>query len=165
MVPVEFRSLPLWVAFYPYRTGSVDADDVIYMCQKNGWEVKPIMWQYASDGDVDDNGTSDGITMGMQYPFLDLNGWIGTDQEYESMFGEQVVVETPDDDAITVKPLDYEAHRVTAYLLNYRDSANGKILGTFTKDTPVNIEKVVNGWAKLYGQPGWVSAKYLSKSA
>jgi len=95
-----FRDRMLWVAWYPFRTASVDKDDVIYMCRKNGWEVDPIIWQYASDGDQDDNGTSDGKTyFKTELKECDLNGWVGTVDQYSALFGQPVVV-TPDDETV-----------------------------------------------------------------
>jgi GH25 family lysozyme M1 (1,4-beta-N-acetylmuramidase) len=94
-----FRSFPLWVAWYPFRTASVDKDDVIYMCQKNGWEVDPIIWQYASDGDVDDNGTPDGKTyFKTELKECDLNGWISTEAEYKNIFTSSEII--PDDETV-----------------------------------------------------------------
>jgi GH25 family lysozyme M1 (1,4-beta-N-acetylmuramidase) len=95
-----FRSFPLWVAWYPFRTASVDKDDVIYMCRKNGWEVDPLIWQYASDGDVDDNGTPDGKTyFKTELKECDLNGWISTEAEYKNIFTSSEII--PDDETVT----------------------------------------------------------------
>lgn len=96
-----FRNKPLWVAFYPYRTAKVSAEDVIYMCSKNGWLVDPLIWQYASDGDADDNGTADGKTFGMQYDFLDLNGWVSSGAEYSNLFWNE---DTPNE--VIIPPMN-----------------------------------------------------------
>jgi len=93
----KHRSRPLWVAWYPFRQYNTSPSAIIQMVIDKGWNVKPIIWQYASDGDVDDNGSSDGRSMGMQYSFLDLNGWVGTLEQYENMFSS--IPNTPDDEA------------------------------------------------------------------
>lgn len=100
-----FRDRPLWVAWYPYRTvHGLDASDIIYMVEKQGWRVKPIIWQYASDGIVNDDGIKAGKTyFKTQLEEMDLNGWVGTVEQYEQMFSTNVVIpdpiETPDDEA------------------------------------------------------------------
>jgi GH25 family lysozyme M1 (1,4-beta-N-acetylmuramidase) len=96
----KWRNRPLWVAWYPYRyVNDLDASDVIYSVKAQGWLVNPIIWQYASDGDIDDNRSTDGQTMGMQYDFLDLNGWVGTKEQYTQMFGQ---IDTHDDEVIPI---------------------------------------------------------------
>jgi len=101
-----FRTRPLWVAWYPYRSvQGLDASDIIYMVEKQGWKVKPIIWQYASDGIVNDDGIKAGKTyFKTQLDEMDLNGWVGTNAQYEQMFSTNVVIpdpiETPDDEVI-----------------------------------------------------------------
>ena len=51
------------------------------------------MWQYASDGDVNDDGVADGISMGMEYKALDLNAWLGTSNDYAVFTGKEAQVE------------------------------------------------------------------------
>jgi GH25 family lysozyme M1 (1,4-beta-N-acetylmuramidase) len=173
-----FRSFPLWVAWYPFRTASVDKDDVIYMCRKNGWEVDPIIWQYASDGDVDDNGTPDGKTIfKTELKEMDLNGWVGTVEQYKQMFLANVEtpdpIETPDDEVIVIPPTEYITYKVTAwpYLFIRKEAkSNASKVGLVYQNKQVNISEVVtgdgsqsNGWGKLYGQPGYMSMNYLIK--
>jgi hypothetical protein len=166
-----FRSFPLWVAWYPFRTASVNKDDVIYMCRKNGWEVDPIIWQYASDGDQDDDGDSDGKTyFKTELKEMDLNGWVGTVSQYEQIFSTSVEIpdpiETPDDEVIVTPPTAYTKKLVNVSIWSYLNiragaSTSSKVIGRYLKDAPVNIESVSNGWAKLYGQPGYVYDQYL----
>lgn len=82
-----FRNRPLWVAWY---NESQTPQSVLSAVAQNGWTGKCLIWQYASDGDMDDNGTGDGVAMGMQYTNLDLNGWIGTSAQYTELFGKEV---------------------------------------------------------------------------
>jgi len=95
----KWRNRPLAVAWYPFRKYNTSNVAVIQEVINAGWNVKPIIWQYASDGDIDDNGTADGMSMGMQYDFLDLNGWVGTQEQYTQMFG---AIDTPDDEVIPI---------------------------------------------------------------
>ena len=48
----------------------------------NSWTGKLRLFQYTSDGDVDDNGTADGFALGMESSTLDLNVFIGTEAEF-----------------------------------------------------------------------------------
>jgi len=93
-----FRNRPLWVAWY---NETVNADDVVYSVKQFKWTGPVLMWQYTSDGDMDDNGSGDGISMGMQYNFLDLNGVID-EVKFDALFGE---ITTPDDETVIIPPV------------------------------------------------------------
>jgi len=159
-----FKDRPLWVAWYPFRTYTPTAADIIAMVKNNGWLVKPIIWQYASDGDVDDNGSGDGKTyFNTQMVEMDLNGWVGTQAQYNSMFG--TTIDIPDDETEVI-PVNYTQKTVNVGAWSYLNiradaSTNSKVLGRYFRDTVVNIESVKDGWAKLYGQPGYVYDQYL----
>ncbi|MCX6056097.1 MAG: GH25 family lysozyme [Chloroflexi bacterium] len=87
---IWFKVRPLWVAWYNEEQ---TFQTVLTAVKNAGWTGKCYIWQYASDGDVDDDGIADGIKMGMQYDFLDLNAWLGNSQEYTAFFGKEVAVE------------------------------------------------------------------------
>jgi GH25 family lysozyme M1 (1,4-beta-N-acetylmuramidase) len=87
-----FKDRPLWVAWY---NEAQTAATVLAAVANKGWTGKCLMWQYASDGDVNDDGSADGITMGMQYKFLDLNGWLASAQDYANLFNSEVVADVP----------------------------------------------------------------------
>jgi GH25 family lysozyme M1 (1,4-beta-N-acetylmuramidase) len=90
-----FKDRPLWVAWYPYRTSLVGNMAIVQMCIDKGWNRKPLIWQYASDGMVNDDGIKAGIGyFGTQMAEMDLNGWVGTEAEYAALFGAT----TPDDE-------------------------------------------------------------------
>jgi hypothetical protein len=131
------------------------------MVRKNGWDGEVLIWQYASDGDLDDNGTADGKTWGMQYAFLDLNGWVASEERYSELFeGADVIIVDPVIDG------DYEEYFVTATAgLTIREQAsiNSEYLGAYAHNTPVNISNISNGWAKIHGQAGYLYAGWLSK--
>jgi len=82
-----FKDRPLWVAWY---NENQTQQTVLSAVSTTGWLGKCLIWQYASDGDMDDNGTGDGAAMGMQYKTLDLNGWLGTSAQYTELFSKEV---------------------------------------------------------------------------
>lgn len=130
----------------PRRTlASLDADDIIYMVEKQGWSIEPYIWQYASDGDINDDGTADGISMGMQYKFLDLNGWVACEEKYSELFdGAEIIDEDPVIDG------DFEEYYATAtagLTIMEQASKNSEYLGAYAHNTPVNICGIENGWA------------------
>jgi len=71
-----FRDRPLWVAWY---TKTQTVDSVLKAVKARGWGGETMMWQYASDGDVDEDGKGDGRQLGSSYDWLDLNVWVGDD--------------------------------------------------------------------------------------
>lgn len=85
----SMRKRPFWVAWY---TDAQTIESVRKAVATRGWLGKCLIWQYASDGDIDDDGKPDGIAMGMTYKFLDLNGWMGTWEEYQQFFGRKAEV-------------------------------------------------------------------------
>jgi hypothetical protein len=165
-----FKDRPLWVAWYPYRQYNTSTSAIVQMVIDKGWKVKPLIWQYASDGIVNDDGIKAGITyFKTQMAEMDLNGWVGTQAQYESMFSTNVItdpIETPDDEVIVTPPTAYTKKLVNVSIWSYLNiragaSTSSKVIGRYLKDAPVNIESVSNGWAKLYGQPGYVYDQYL----
>ena len=161
-----FRDRPLWVAWYPYRSvQGLDASDIIYMVEKQGWKVKPIIWQYASDGIVND----DGIKAGKTYfktglAEMDLNGWVGTNAQYESMFS--TTIDTPDDEAEVIPQPEYKTYtvEVSSWLwLNIREqpTTNSPVRGRLLRGAKVNVSNISNGWGKLHGQELYISTQYL----
>ena len=93
-----FRNRPLWVAWY---NESVSKDTVISSCLKNGWLVAPVIWQWSSEIDILGIGQSD------------VNGWIGSEAQYNVMFGHTV---TKPDDETQTPTTDYTTYKVTASL-------------------------------------------------
>lgn len=85
-----FKDRPLWVAWY---NEAQTVQSVLNAVMSAGWSGKCLIWQYASDGDVNDDGVADGISMGMQYKFLDLNAWTASAQEYAAFIGKVETME------------------------------------------------------------------------
>jgi len=77
-----FKDRPLWVAWY---NEAQTKESVIKACKSYGWN-NPIIWQISSTESIPGIGDD-----------VDGNGWIGTNSQYESMFG------TPDDEVIPVE--------------------------------------------------------------
>lgn len=85
-----FRNRPLWLAWYNEKQTT---QSVLEAVKKKNWAGKCYIWQYASDGDLDDDGEADGIKMGMAFKYLDLNAWLGTTGEYADFIGKEAEVE------------------------------------------------------------------------
>lgn len=85
----SIRKRPLWVAWY---NESQSIESIKNQAATRGWLGKCLIWQYTSDGDIDDDGKPDGVSMGMTNKFLDLNGWLGTYEEYQQLFGRKAEV-------------------------------------------------------------------------
>jgi GH25 family lysozyme M1 (1,4-beta-N-acetylmuramidase) len=77
-------SRPLWLAWYnEYYT----PEQAIKFAREKGWAGPIYIWQYASDGDIDDDGIADGLKIGVESRAVDLNIWIGTEEEFNN-FGK-----------------------------------------------------------------------------
>ncbi len=169
-----FRNRPLWVAWYnEYQTPA----SVLRNAKANGWTGKVLIWQYASDGDATDDGIGDGISLGNPYKWLDLNWWVGTEDDYKAFSNNFVVVAppTPEDGGETDpepepwEPLSvlYSAKVVVANL-NVRSSpaiANGNVLRT-VGNVILPIYKEENGFGKISAtNEEWISinSKYTKK--
>ena len=110
-----FRDRPLWVAWY---TKTQTVDSVLKAVRDKGWKGEVLLWQYASDGDLDGNGTKDGKTMGMQYDFLDLNVWLGTVKEYQEWTGEKML--------LNIEPLSQRDKKWKDNKLGHTDTTIGE---------------------------------------
>jgi GH25 family lysozyme M1 (1,4-beta-N-acetylmuramidase) len=146
-----FRDRDLWVAWY---NENVSIEDVLYSVRKNGWDGKVLMWQYARDGDIDDDNIGDGVDLGTQYSYLDLNGWIGTEDDYSDLFGVPVVVVDPNQPPA---PL-VARYKITASSLRLRKAPNtkSKVYGVFYFEYPIVISEVIDGWGKVDSQEGYI---------
>ena len=98
-----FKNRPLWVAWYN-ETQTIQT--VITAVKGKGWTGKILMWQYASDGDVDDNGYGDGVLYGMDSNALDLNIWTESKEEFEALKGGVVIPEPPPPPAVIIPAMD-----------------------------------------------------------
>lgn len=150
-----FKNRPLWVAWY---NESQTMQSVSAAVAKAGWTGRCLMWQYASDGDINDDGKADGITMGMQYKFLDLNAWLGTKAEYTAFFSGGTVVEE--------KPL-YKV-KILIYNLTVRTGPGTTYERLRRADFPgeYNIYEEKNGFGRISSTVSeWISLspEYVKK--
>lgn len=81
------KQLDLWMAWY---NRTVTKEQVIKKARDNGWVGRILMWQYSSDGDVNDDGDPDGLELGFETDALDLNGWLGTMEELSAFCGNAI---------------------------------------------------------------------------
>lgn len=149
-----FRDKPLWVAWY---TDSQTPQSVLSAVSNKGWTGKCYMWQYASDGDVDDNGTGDGRQLGSSYSFLDLNGWIASSQDYED-FTHGLAPEPEEPEEVLFKA------KVVVTDLNIRNapSLTGAKVGKAIFNKIYDIYQTSGDWMRIakdqwfYGIPNYV---------
>lgn len=159
-----FKDRPLWVAWY---NESQTMESVKSAVTASGWTGRCLMWQYASHGDVDGDGVADGIKMGMQYKFLDLNVWMGTRAEYLKFFDLPEEPSSEDGDPVVVEPEvpetgEFESYRVAVEVLNLRSHpvvSATTVIGKLLKGNPLKIAQVdrIDGkvWGQLLGQGWW----------
>jgi GH25 family lysozyme M1 (1,4-beta-N-acetylmuramidase) len=95
------RDRPLWMARY----NELVTPEKCKADARKIWKVDPIIWQYASHGDVDKDGYGEGYDFGMENPRLDLNIWIDTIEAW-AQFSKQTVVTLPPVDKTDKEKLD-----------------------------------------------------------
>lgn len=78
------RSLDLWLAWY---TRNITKEQSIAGAREEKWQGRILIWQYTSDGDIDDDADPDGLELGMGTDALDLDGWLGTLAEFSAYCG------------------------------------------------------------------------------
>jgi GH25 family lysozyme M1 (1,4-beta-N-acetylmuramidase) len=146
-----FKDRPLWVAWYDEKQS---ISSVIKAVRATGWRGPVCIWQYASDGDMDDDGVGDGVAMGTKVMTLDLNALAITISQYSSLFGgwkvvQNVPVDQPDDEApVVVDPAKTGSYKVKSIpWVNAREKPDvaARKLTTLTTGTPVEVKEVVNG--------------------
>jgi GH25 family lysozyme M1 (1,4-beta-N-acetylmuramidase) len=82
------KQRPLFVANY----NPVSVERLKKIVADAGW-TNLLIWQYASNGDVDGDGLGDGIRYGMEYKYLDLDIWLADPLKYKEFFGVKPTVE------------------------------------------------------------------------
>lgn len=161
------KAQPLWVAWYNEVKTIVN---VLANVLAAGWTGICLMWQYARDGDINDDGNPDGIAMGMKSKFLDLNAWIGAFQDFIKMFGKTET--TPEDETPVVVPVpEPEPSGATNWVIDHWSGLYVRLLPNATSEktgwlpnkTLVRISEIQNGWAALDGQAGYINIKYAKR--
>jgi len=130
------KSLDMWIAWY---NRWVTEAQVEQKARDKGFTGVIRMWQYASDGDINDDGVADGLTLGMETSALDLNVYVGEDNSI-SAFSKWAGTETPiPEPDPTPEPLP----TATTYRVIAPSGVN-------VRDVPIRIEKSdVVGWMPL----------------
>ena len=100
----------LWIAWY---NKLITYQNIVDAVKAAGWRGKVIIWQYASDGDINNDGIPEGLVLGFESKGLDLNVFLGTVEEWDVYSGgEDVTVPVPEKDpnalflAKCIKPVD-----------------------------------------------------------
>ncbi len=167
------RDLTLWVAWY---NRNLTKDQIIAECRKKGWRGEIKIWQYTSDGDINDDGKADGISLGMESKTLDLNVFLGTLEEWSRYCGEgsiPPVVPTNEDPTPPVVPTPSKTITVGVMKviavdgLNIRNVPIGEVGSTVTGwsardiELPILETKIIgdNVWARV-GQKQWSAIRY-----
>ncbi len=78
-----FKDLDLWLAWYNETRKYADLQAVL---KKYSWRGELRFWQYASDGDIDEDGVGDGLKLGMEEKNFDLDIWVGGGMEEFSKY-------------------------------------------------------------------------------
>lgn len=151
----DFRTRPLWVAWY---TRGQTAVSVLKAVRDKGWKGEVLIWQYASDGDLDGNGTKDGKSMGMQYDALDLNMWLGTEADFVRWTGGQAGPAQP-------VPGDNPLYRVRVtvgnLLVRKGPGTNYAMEAEYAKGE-YEVYEEVNGFGRI-GANRWIYLAYTEK--
>lgn len=83
LFPSRFKNRPLWVAWYKE---DIALEKVRELVVSKGW-TNFWMWQYASDGDINNDTIPDGKEYGTQLKTLDLNIWMKSAEEFYRLVG------------------------------------------------------------------------------
>lgn len=82
----RFRHRPAYVAWYDEDADGKERtrESVIAEMRAIGWTGPIHFWQYASDGDTGTDGAGDGLEFGLGRKVMDLDVWMGTEEEWET---------------------------------------------------------------------------------
>lgn len=135
-----FKDRDLWLAWY---NKSITWADILKKVASFGWRGTVRLWQYASDGDINGDGVGDGLALGMEEKFLDLNVFLGTEEEYSVYCGgTPAVVVAPSEDPVVVVPnvpagetREVEVKRVIA-TVNMRSAPLAGVTNTIYRALP-----------------------------
>lgn len=90
-----FKDRDLWIAWY---NRNKTLEQILAEVAKYKWRGKVTIWQYASDGDFNDDGIADGLTLDMETKELDLNVFIkngGSLEEWSKFCGSTPALPEP----------------------------------------------------------------------
>lgn len=150
------RCRPLWFSWY---NRNVTIEQIRAVLKAWKWTGVFDLLQYASDGDIDDNGTSDGRAMGLEGDFLDLN--VAIDADWASSETSAPVYE--DGPEVVTPAVKYVTVTIGAGVKVRSSPVQGNNqIGTLA----VNQKRVVldtavemrNTWVKV--SEGWICAQF-----
>ncbi|MCK9599037.1 MAG: SH3 domain-containing protein [Sphaerochaeta sp.] len=170
-----FKDRPLWLAWYD-RTKTLQ--QILAAVAKYKWRGPVTIWQYASDGDINDDAVKDGLTLGMETKDLDLSVFIkngGSLEEWSKYCGS-----TPAPAATTVEDLTPEIVTAVTHptktveimtvqamdgILNIRNEPHkpSNVIGYIKNGKQVEVlETIISGqdlWARV-GQGQYCAIRY-----
>lgn len=121
-------------------------DEIIKECRRKGWIGPIIIWQYASDGDINLDGAKDGLSLGMESEDMDLDAWIGLSETNSAediikewslyLGGTAPINNQPDTPVITVPDATFKTMIVAS---PFGDGLN-------IRNKPKNINGVTEKW-------------------
>lgn len=139
-----FKDADLWIAWY---NKSIKFQDILNKLSLNKWRGKVRLWQYASDGDINNDGIADGLTVGMESKFLDLNVFLGTLQEWSAWAGTTPAVVTPpgEDEVVPIPQPNPNEHTKIVWLMKV-NSVDGLNIRNKPKNYYGSYVYADNGW-------------------
>jgi GH25 family lysozyme M1 (1,4-beta-N-acetylmuramidase) len=125
-----FKNRPLWLALY---NEDYTPESAIAAARAMGWTGPIYIWQYASDGDTGTDGIGDGIRLGMEAMALDLNIWLGTEQEFNDFW------------KVTVTPPPVPTEPKTRVVPMGKTLVNGQSLRKAPNTSATIVDKLIAG--------------------
>lgn len=172
-----FKDRPLWLAWYD-RTQTLES--ILAVVAKAKWRGPVVIWQFASDGDINDDGIPDGISLGMETKTLDLNVFIkngGSLEEWSKFCGGTPAIPEPvNEDGNNQPPeivtvVTHSTRQVETWTVSSADGLNirdkpGKpsgVTGWMPNGTKVDVLETISSgqdvWARI-GQNQYCAIRY-----
>lgn len=156
---------PLWLALYnEYYT----PEQAVALARSKGWTGPVYIWQYASDGDIDDDSLADGLKMGLESNFVDLNIWVNSEEAYNN-FGKVTVTNPEPPVPLIPKTTTYQKGLTLVNGQNMRalPSATSPIVGTINAGIEIPIlaygkDIFGNPWLRI-GHNQWIAQQYSTR--
>lgn len=160
----QFKGMNLWLSWYNEKRTYADLQALL---KKNSWRGKVLIWQYASDGDLDEDGVGDGLKLGMEEKALDLNVWLGTKDEFSDYCKTGSVSSAPpviEDPVKTAKVIAWLGVKIRSTPRKLSNNDTGKKLANGTIFAYVTEVKDGEGNTWLQVESGWVCSVYRGET-
>ena len=154
------KDRPLWLALYnEYYTPA----QAIALARSRGWTGPIYMWQYASDGDIDDDGVADGLKIGVESRTVDLNIWVESQDAFDNFGKKADIGQVPAEPPVVGQ---FMAKCTAAKSLTIRIMPDGDalVVGFLMHDEERRVYEVSDGWYRI-GVGQWVWSRYMQKIA